>query len=62
MDGMLMFVVIAVFIALSLAGGKTVHSKWTKLRETPEEILKKRYARGEIDHEHYVKQLEELRR
>ena len=57
-----MFVVIAVFLVLSLAGGKTAHSKWSKLRESPEQILKKRYARGEIDHEHYIKQLDELRR
>ena len=57
-----MLIVVAVFLVLSLAGGKTAHRKWTEMRESPEQILKKRYARGEIDHDHYVKQLEELRR
>jgi putative membrane protein len=30
--------------------------------ESPEEIVKKRYARGEIDEEEYHRRLEELRR
>lgn len=30
--------------------------------ETPEEILRKRYARGEIDHDEYEKRLADLRR
>lgn len=30
--------------------------------DTPEEILKRRYARGEIDEEEYHRKLEELRR
>lgn len=62
METMLMLVVAAVFLVLSLAGGQTAHRKWTEMRETPEQILKKRYARGEIDHDQYVKFLEELRR
>ncbi len=57
-----MLVVAAVFLVLSLAGGQTAHRKWTEMRESPEQIIKKRYARGEIDHDQYVKLLEELRR
>lgn len=30
--------------------------------ETPEEILKRRYARGEIEREDYQRRLEDLRR
>lgn len=29
---------------------------------SPEEILKERYARGEVDHDEYRRRLEELRR
>jgi putative membrane protein len=31
-------------------------------RESPEEILKRRYASGEIDREEYKRRLEDLRR
>ncbi len=31
-------------------------------RESPEEILKRRYARGEIDREEYERRLDDLRR
>jgi putative membrane protein len=30
--------------------------------ETPEQILKRRYAKGEIDREEYLRRLEDLRR
>ena len=34
----------------------------TRGDETPEQILKRRYARGEIDREEYQRSLEDLRR
>lgn len=31
-------------------------------RETPEQILKRRYAGGEIDHDDFTRRMEDLRR
>jgi uncharacterized membrane protein len=57
--GILWWVLIAVAIVavvLALRRGSTGATS------SPEEELKRRYARGEIDHEQYQRMLEDLRR
>lgn len=46
-----------VWLVINAAGRSS-----TRGDETPEEILKRRYARGEIDREDYQRRLDDLRR
>jgi len=48
------FVVLVAWLARSGAGGTGA--------ESPERIVKRRYARGEIGREEYLRRLEDLRR
>lgn len=52
-----MIIVVGVLAWLAL-GNKTKR----ELGESPEEILKRRYAKGEIDQETYKRTLDELRK
>lgn len=53
-----LIVAVVVWLANSGAGGRFGPPR----QESPEDILKRRYARGEIDDEEYHRRLEELRR
>ncbi len=57
-------VIVAVVIVLVLfvarSGGSSQRPR--SLSDSPEEILKKRYARGEIDRDEYEQRLNDLRR
>jgi putative membrane protein len=50
--------IVGLLVWLASRVSSTTHTH----REAPMEILKVRYARGEIDHEEYRRMLEELRR
>ncbi len=56
---LIIFVVIVIWL---LAKGARSRGDGGIHRQTPEDILKERYARGEIDHDEYRKRMEELRR
>ena len=49
--------ILLVWIVARAAGGPS----W-RTDETPEQILKRRYARGEIDREEYERRLSDLRK
>jgi putative membrane protein len=53
----LAFLVLIVWMVGRAAGGPPVRTE-----ETPEQILKRRYARGEIEREEYQRRLDDLRR
>jgi putative membrane protein len=53
----LVLLVLLVLLAAGVAGGLLPRGD-----ERPEQILKRRYAKGEIDHEEYQHRLEDLRR
>jgi putative membrane protein len=56
-------IVIAVLIwLLSRAAGQGARRSSGPKEESPETILKRRYARGEIDREEYQRRLEDLRK
>jgi putative membrane protein len=54
---------LAIFVIVALAIHLAVRSmkKSEPRRESPQEILKRRYARGEIDREEYERAMEDLR-
>lgn len=59
----MIFLIIACFILVSFFRGRSCCSGTTdKDSETPEQILKKRLAKGEITEEEYNKTLEVLRK
>ena len=63
MGGMWIFwIVMIVVIVLLIRLIMPSTTSGTRSGESPEDILKKRYARGEIDHKTYQKMLEDLRR
>lgn len=49
--------ILLVWVAVRAAGGPT-----SRAEETPEQILKRRYARGEIECEDYERRLSDLRK
>lgn len=53
----LAFFVLLVWVVARAAGGPS-----GRMDETPEQILKRRYARGEIEREEYQRRLDDLRR
>jgi putative membrane protein len=53
----LAFLVLVVWVVTRAAGGPP-----GRVDETPEQILKRRYARGELDRDEYQRRLEDLRR
>lgn len=53
--------VLAAIVFVLVAAARAMHRSPTE-RESAEEILKRRYARGEIDQVEYQKRLEDLRR
>lgn len=55
------FVILVTMLAIALAGGSWRSSTRGRLEESPEEILRKRFARGEIDENEFRKRRDELR-
>jgi putative membrane protein len=55
--GGLVVLILLVWIVARAAGGPAARTE-----ETPERILKRRYARGEIDREDYERRLDDLRK
>ena len=53
----MVLLVLLVLLAAGAAGGW-----WSRGDETAEQILKRRYAKGEIEREEYQRRLEDLRR
>ncbi|HQT95562.1 MAG TPA: SHOCT domain-containing protein [Thermoanaerobaculaceae bacterium] len=53
--------VVAAIVFVFVAAARAAHRSPVE-RESAEEILKRRYARGEIDRVEYQKRLEDLRR
>ncbi len=51
------FMVLLVWLITRASGGAA-----PRIEDSPEQILKRRYARGEIDREEYQRRLEDLRR
>lgn len=54
--GIVVLVLLVRLVAGSLGGSSR------QADETPEQVLKRRYARGEIEREEYQRRLEDLRR
>lgn len=52
----LVVLVLLVWLIAKAVGGTSTRD------DTPEQILKRRYARGEIDHDEYRRRLEDVRR
>ena len=55
-------IILVVVVLSRLAGASKGSGLQPPSRETPEEVLKTRYARGEIDRDEYEQNLEDLRR
>jgi putative membrane protein len=53
----LVALILLVWVVARAAGGQS----W-RIDETPEQILKRRYARGEIEREEYERRLSDLRK
>jgi putative membrane protein len=53
----ILILVLVVRLVVGATGGAQARSE-----ESPEQILKRRYAKGEIDREEYQRRLEDLRR
>jgi putative membrane protein len=53
-------IVVLVLVVRLVAG--SLGGPGTRADETPEQILKRRYAKGEIEREEYQRRLEDLRR
>lgn len=63
MGWMWAFWIVIIFVVVWLAARAGSPSRGIReVRPTPEEILRERYARGEIDTEEYQRRLEVLRR
>lgn len=53
-----LFIVLVVWLIVRTASGRPTGTH----QDSPEQILKRRYARGEIDKEEYERRLSDLRR
>jgi putative membrane protein len=53
---------LAFFVLMVLVIVRTASGASGRTDDTPEQILKRRYARGEIEREEYQRRLEDLRR
>jgi putative membrane protein len=53
-------IVVLVLVVRMVAG--SLGGPGSRVDESPEQILKRRYAKGEIDREEYQRRLEDLRR
>jgi len=63
MGGMGIFwILLVVVLALVLWKALCRPDAGSHRQESPEEILKRRYAGGEIEHEEYARRLQDLRR
>jgi len=63
MGWMWIFWILIIVVLLLLVRWLIIPARGSDLSsESPEQILKKRYARGEIDKEEYERRLEDLRR
>ena len=63
MSGMWIFwIVLIILVALLVGWLPTARQGHEPLRESPIELLKRRYAQGEIEKEEYERKLAELRR
>jgi putative membrane protein len=54
--------IVVLIVLVRLVVGAAPGGFSSRVDETPEQILKRRYARGEIDREEYQRRLEDLRR
>lgn len=58
----ILVIVALAMLAVALLRGFSRSDGGGRRRESPEEILKRRYASGEIEREEYQRRLEDLRR
>jgi putative membrane protein len=58
----LLVIVALAMLAVALMRGFSRSDGGSRRQESPEEILKRRYANGEIEREEYQRRLEDLRR
>ncbi len=58
----LFWIVVIVAVVWALARGISGRTQMGERQDSPEQILKRRYASGEIDKEEYERRLSDLRR
>ena len=58
----LVVIVVVVWVAARAIGGRSRVGSGSLRDDSPEAILKRRYARGEIDREEYDRRLSDVRR
>ena len=62
MGWMALFWIAVIVVIVLLARASAASGRGGEPRDTPEEILKRRYAKGEIDKDEYERKLTDLRR
>ncbi len=58
----LVVIALVIVVVIWLVRAASDRGTGTRIDRSPEEILKERYARGDIDREEYQRRLEDLRR